>query len=490
MLFEAFKRNREERPNAAAFLIACGDRSVPISWRQFTDDIALVCWLIERHAPGAKICFLGENSYPWMVGHAACLFAGATAVPLDPNLSADDLVRRVQFVGATVLVYSSLYAEKAKEIGARIPGLTIGDFGSRLTDKFLAAAMKGLQLLRRTIWNRESIDVAPTATLVFTSGTTSEPRAVELPIRAIETFMRSTAEAVPMSEDQRSLMLLPLHHIYGICVTYAMLAQGVALGVCPDFRRIYDAFVRFRANFAFLVPALADILAAKIERHGKSAEDALDQPIEWIVTGGAPISRRTYERLTALGIRMLAAYGLTETCACYAMSVLDAPPQPCSAGHASRLPEVETKVSESGELLVRGPNVMTGYYKMPERTAAVLDADGWFHTGDLGRIDDDGTVWITGRASRTIILSSGKKVAPEELEEKLHAIPGVLEALVSGEGEERDIRAEVYASVPEASVRRAIDALNRTLPVYQRIKTVVVRTEPFARTSSGKIKLA
>ncbi len=489
MLFEAFKRNREERPHDAAFLIASGDRSVPVSWRQFTDDIALVCWLIDRHAPGAKVCLLGENSYPWMVAHAACLFAGATVIPLDPNLSADDLARRVRFAEATVLVYSSLYAEKAREIAARLPGLTIGNFGSRLTDKFLNAAMKALALVRLTIWNRETVDVAHTATMVFTSGTTSEPCAVELSIRAIETFVRSTARALPMSPEQSSLMLLPLHHIYGICATYTLLVHGVALGVCPDFRRMCDAFVRFRANFAFLVPALADILAAKIERNGKSAEESFGQPIDWIVTGGAPISRRVYERLTALGIRTLGAYGLTETCACYAMSVLDEAPRPCSAGRVSLLPEVETRVSPEGELLVRGPNVMTGYYKMPERTAAAIDADGWFHTGDLGRIDADGTVWITGRASRTIVLSSGKKVAPEELEEKLHDLPGVLEVLVRGEGEARDITAEIYASVSESSLRRSVDALNRTLPVHQRIKRVVVRTEPFPRTSSGKIKL-
>ena len=132
---------------------------------------------------------------------------------------------------------------------------------------------------------------------------------------------------------------------------------------------------------------------------------------------------------------------------------------------------------------------MKGYYKDPERTAKVLDSDGWYHTGDLGRIDADGFVWITGRASRTIILSSGKKIAPEELEEKLLALPGVREALVSGEGETRDIRAEVYASVPEASVVRTIGDLNATLPVYKRIKTIVVRKEPFPRTSSGKIRV-
>ncbi len=150
---------------------------------------------------------------------------------------------------------------------------------------------------------------------------------------------------------------------------------------------------------------------------------------------------------------------------------------------------VEAKVSESGELLLRGPCVMKGYYKQPEKTAQVIDADGWYHTGDVGHIDEDGYVWITGRASRTIILSSGKKIAPEELEEKLLALPGIREAVVSGEGESRDVKAEVYASIPEERAKKVIGELNLTLPVYKRIKTIVVRKEPFPRTSSGKIKV-
>ena len=133
---------------------------------------------------------------------------------------------------------------------------------------------------------------------------------------------------------------------------------------------------------------------------------------------------------------------------------------------------------------------MKGYYKEPEMTARAIDAEGWFHTGDLGRIDDDGFVWITGRASRTIVLSSGKKIAPEELEEAVLALPGVREVVVSGVGETREVKAEVYASIPEASVRGAIAALNLSLPVYKRIKTVIVRTEPFPRTSSGKIRVS
>jgi hypothetical protein len=137
--------------------------------------------------------------------------------------------------------------------------------------------------------------------------------------------------------------------------------------------------------------------------------------------------------------------------------------------------------------MIRGANVFKGYFRDPERTAEVKDADGWFRTGDLGRIDEDGRVWITGRASRTIILSSGKKVAPEELEEKILMYPGVCEVVVSGNGAEREIVAEIYSELPEVEVHNIVTALNSSLPVYMRIRSVVCRKRPFPRTASGKI---
>ena len=155
-------------------------------------------------------------------------------------------------------------------------------------------------------------------------------------------------------------------------------------------------------------------------------------------------------------------------------------PRPGSAGKCCNgFGGMEAKVSPDGELLLRGPAVLKGYYKEPTRTADVLDADGWFRTGDIGRIDEDGYVWITGRASRTIVLSSGKKVAPEELEEKILSIPGIHEAVVYGDGAIREIVAEVYAVVSEDTVKRQIDSLNRQLPVHKRIKRVIPRKEPF-----------
>ena len=480
---------------SAAFLVTSGDLALPITWRQFTDDIDIVVHLIRTYAPGAKVGILGENSYEWVVAHAAILFSGAVAIPVDMNLTPQEISERMKFTGAVALVHSSLYEDKAREAGRLTPGLVVAGFGTIKTERFLDK-LRGAFGLNDSVWRKDHLELdedstgePQTSMIVFTSGTTSKPRGAELTVRALETFCDWASQCLPIREGQRSLMLLPLHHIFGIGVTYFMLSHGVALGVCPDFRRIYDAFERFRVNFAFLVPALAEILAQKIQQKGRSAEEALGQPIDFILIGGAALPRRTYEHLTALGVKMITGYGLTETCAAYSITPLAGDPHVGAQGKASQARDVETKVSPEGLLLIRGPCVMKGYYKQPEKTAQVIDSEGWYNTGDVGRIDEDGFVWITGRASHTIILSSGKKIAPEELEEKLLSLPGVREALVSGEGESRDIKAEVFSSLSEDHARRVIGELNLSLPVYKRIKTIVIRKEPFPRTSSGKIKV-
>ena len=489
-LFDEFKRAREERPDAPAFLVASGDRSLPISWRKFTDDIAIISFIIDANVPHAPIGILGENSYEWMVAHAACLFSGAVAVPLDTNLSPDEIADRLRAVNARVLVHSSLYAQKSREVAKLMPGLITGSFGSRKTDFFLNASRKAIELGLKTIWAKEQPDTGRVSMIVFTSGTTSEPRGAELTTRGLETFCEFAASVLSMKQGDTSLMLLPLYHIFGIATAYLMLARGVALGVCPDFRRIYDAVERFRVNFIFLVPALADILASKIAQHGRTASEALGAPIDWILTGGAPLSNRVYERLTGLGINVITGYGLTETTSLYSLAPTVGDPHPGSAGLAVRHPDVETKVSADGELLIRGPNVMKCYHNMPERTAKAIDPDGWFHTGDKGSIDEDGFVWVNGRISRTIVLSSGKKIAPEELENMLLAIPGVHEAFVFGDGTTREINAMVYGEIDEGTLRKSVGEINLTIPVYKRISNITLRKEPFPKTSSGKIKLS
>ena len=488
-LFEMFKSNRDDHPDSTAFLIAAGDRSVPIAWRQFAEDISAAAWVVRKYAEGGVVALLGENSYEWITAHAACVFSGVTVVPLEVSLSAVEIAERLKFTGAIALVHSALYSEKAKEAAKMSPGIMIGEFGSRRTDGFINEGRSALASGEKGIFDLPPPDEEKTAMIVFTSGTTSSPKGAELTLRGMAAFARYAHCQLKVSHGDRSLMVLPLHHIFGVCAAYFMLSRGVALGVCPDFRRLYDTVERFRVNFICLVPALAEILAEKIAQRAKSAEEAFGSPIDWILVGGAPLSRRVYENLSALGVQTLTAYGLTETTALYSIATLGDDPHVGSAGRACDLPGVETAVSVDGMLLIRGPNVFKGYYRDAEATAKVLSEDGWFRTGDYGCIDADGFVWVTGRASRTIVFSSGKKVAPEELEEKILALPGIREVVVSGDGDSREIKAEVYAVVSEESARRAIGVLNNSMPVHKRVRTVVVRSEPFPRTDSGKIRV-
>lgn len=489
-LFEAFRRHRNERPNEPAFLIPAGDRSLPISWRQFTDDIAVISWLIKVNSV-KTIALLGENSYDWMVSHAACLFSGIVVVPIDVNVSAEEIAERLRKVDADFLVYSSLFHEKAEKVSSLLPRLKSGSFGSRKTEIYLNAGRVAIKAGFKTIWHLPcKIKPGQTSMIVFTSGTTSSPQGAELTVAGIEAFVESATLALKIKEGDTSLMVLPLYHIYGICVAYSLLANGAYPGVCPDFRRLYDAVERFNVDYLFLVPALVDILAVKIERRGKSAEEALGRPLKWILSGGAPLPRRTYERMKALGVEVLSAYGLTESTALFSIDPCDRKPAAGSSGLRTMLSSCETEVSEEGELLIRGPSVMKGYLNAPEKTAKSIDKNGWLHTGDYGRIDEEGNVYVVGRISRTIILSTGKKISPEEIEESLMSLPDVLEVFVAGDAQTREITAEIYTLSSEEKVRKAIDEFNFSQPVYKRIDSVKIRRVPFERTSSGKVRVA
>ena len=482
-LHSLLRRQLSSRPGAPAFLIAAGDRSLPITWQQFCRDVDALAWAgIKYVGKGERVGIIGENSYEWIVTHAACLMSGVVAVPLEPSLSAQDMAQRLAFVEARFVVHSVLYEDKMRDVAKLLPGVFFMSFGSAAVDYMLergtAAVAKGEA---ESVFAKEP-DEDALASIVFTSGTTAKPRGVELSLRSFSMFPAWATKMLPANPGDRSLMVLPLHHIFGIASTYFLLSRGVALGVCPDFRRLFDAVQRFRATRLFLVPALAEILAHKLNNRQMS-----DWRIEWILTGGAPLPRRVYEHLQSFGIRMLEGYGLTETCSLYSLAPFEEP-RVGTAGRVAELPGVETKVSDDGELLIRGPNVMLGYYHDDAATGQAMK-DGWFRTGDVGEIDADGYVKVIGRRNRTIVLSSGKKVSPEELENLLAGLPGLMEAVVSGEGDSRRLVAEVYSRLPEKVVKDQIDAVNRSLPIYKRIRQVVVRNEPFPRTASGKIRM-
>jgi len=192
MIFEAFKKHREERPFSAAFLVTSGDLALPITWKQFTDDIDIVVHLIRTYAPGAKIGILGENSYEWIVAHAAILFAGAVVVPVDMNLTPVEISERMKFTGAVALIHSSLYEDKAREAGRMTPGLIVAGFGTIKTERFLDK-LRGAFGLGDSVWQKDHLELdedstgePQTSMIVYTSGTTSKPRGAELTVRSLK----------------------------------------------------------------------------------------------------------------------------------------------------------------------------------------------------------------------------------------------------------------------------------------------------------------
>ena len=194
MIFEAFKKMRAERPFSAAFLVTSGDLALPITWKQFTDDIDIVIHLIRTYAPGAKLGILGENSYEWMVAHAECLFSGAVAIPIDMNMTAVEIAERMRFTGAVALIHSSLHEDKAHEAGKMVPGLVVAGFGTIKTERFLDK-LRGAFGLKDSVWQQDHLELdedstgePQTSMIVFTSGTTSKPRGAELTVKALETF--------------------------------------------------------------------------------------------------------------------------------------------------------------------------------------------------------------------------------------------------------------------------------------------------------------
>ena len=493
-LLDKLARLALESPNAPAFLVATGDRYISITRGQAMRDVdAVARSMRDVYGEGATVALLGENSYEWITCHLACLFAGTVIVPLDTSLSPAEIASRICFTGAKLVVYTAQNAAKIREAAKLTAGLKVDyvGFGSAAAEKFVVEGRKALSAGAPSLL-LEKRDESRTASIVFTSGTTSTPRGAELSLASFSAFPEFASSVLPAEQGMHSLMALPLHHIFGIASTYFLLSSGVSLGICPDFRRLFDYVWRFRADCLFLVPALAEILAQKaIAKRATGSGSRYDEddgpfPVKWLLTGGAPLMRRTYENLQSLGVCVLEGYGLTETCSLYSLSPY-ADPRPGTAGLAAA--NCETALSPDGELLIRGPCVMKGYYREPEATARVLSPDGWLRTGDSGAISDDGYVTVSGRRNRSIVLSSGKKVAPEELEREISALPGVLEVLVSGEEGSRAIVAEIYATVPKEIVARGITMLNARLPIYKRVRKAVFRDTPFERTASGKIRV-
>lgn len=492
------------------------------TYTEFANEIEdLGTFLLSKGLKKEKIAILGENSYEWLLAYFATLDGGNTAVPLDRDLPVDDLLYNVQNSGCKAIIYSEVYADVAEKLQELNSGIEFYFSKADMAD-MIAEGRKLVEAGDNSFKNAE-VKPEDLAAIVYTSGTTGKSKGVMLTQRNIASNAVSACRNA--QGEGCGVLALPLHHTFGMVANVLVpFIFEARIYMTTSLRNIQSDMVKIGATAAFCVPLMAELIYKKVwataKEKGKDeilkkgikisntlmkfgidvrrklfaeVHEALGGNLEIFICGGAPLSEKMAFELTSMGINILNGYGITEC----------SPIVSVNRNFANRIGSVgqildcnEVRINNPdengvGEIYVRGSNVMVGYYNDEEATKEAFD-DGWFKTGDLGYVDKDGFLFVTGRIKNLIILPNGKNVSAEELEEKILDEIGYVEEVVVYDDDDK-IAAEVYLGAnaePEKKekVKKDIKALNIKLPSYKKIAKTKVRDEAFPKTTSMKIK--
>ncbi len=368
------------------------------------------------------------------------------------------------------------------------------EFGTMLKDVTIPCKVVSCSSMAEAESPVAPVDKDDPAAIFFTGGTTGAPKGAILPHRAL---MRGAFNGcfAPGSQlgHHRMICFLPLSHVFGLIrSTLAAFYTGSEWYACEDMKATIGKLPVIKPTLLILVPGLCDILYGLTKLYGPGF---LGGELKMIIAGAANVPPRLIEAFDGMGIRLLAGYGMTEG-ANLTSGNIDVLTHPTSVGKI--YPEQEVKIV-NGEIWYRGDNVFLGYYGDPAETAKTLDADGWVHTGDLGRFDEDGFLYITGRIKNLIILANGENVSPESIEEPFYKCAAVKDCLVKEDelNGEKVIAIEFFPQQAafegksreeeESFFKHLVDDVNETLPSTHRISKITVRTEDFKRTGSLKV---
>jgi len=471
---------------------------------------ALGTQLIELGLKGKRIAIIGENRYEWQIAYLSVVCGTGTVVPLDKSLPENEIKRLIQRADVEAIFYSEKYEEQLQKI-----------FKSKETKlKYLFSMAKqneliekGKQLIKQgnTKFLDAKINPEEMNIMLFTSGTTSESKAVALSHKNICANLMDLAQALQIDENDHTLSFLPLHHVFECTVGFLLsVYRGARISFCDGIKHILENFNEYEISFASFVPAIYENIykniMRKIEKKRRLPEvhKMFGGNIKVLITGAAPIDVKVAQGYRDFGINLCQGYGLTETSPVVAIETNKAH-RLGSIGKT--LPSVEAKIENPnkegiGELLVKGPTVMLGYYQNEDATKEAIQ-DGWFHTGDLARIDEDGYIYISGRKKSVIVLKNGKNIFPEEMESLVNRIQGVKESFVFGKSireDKNDIK--IYAKIvydkgafgmaTESqiydTINNQIKKINHTMPPYKEIKGIILTETPLIKTTTSKIK--
>ena len=478
------------------------------TWNDLAGEVARLSAVLVALGvrPGDRVAHLSENRYEWILADWAIQMAGAIHVPIHAPLTGVQAAWQVRHSGAKVLLLSgpAQAAKLAAPAVEPLAGIQCVAYdacqeplwGRRIAtlSELQAAAdlQKGIDAACRT---RKEIRPESPVTILYTSGTTGEPKGVMLTQGNLATNCCATIEAFGERQNQLRLNFLPLSHIFArTCDLYLWVADGSQLALAEARETVIADCQAVHPTMLNGVPYFFDKVYRGLCEKGVQSipgvlKGALGGAIQNCCAGGAALPDHLYDYYHSQGVPLVQGYGLTETSPVITIST-EQHHRRGSCGRA--IPGVEVKIAADGEILTRGPHVMAGYYENPAATAEVLQG-GWLATGDLGRLDADGFLYITGRKKEILVTSGGKNIAPVFLESLLTQDPLILQAMVVGDGRShlgaliipnRDlVKAELArgtAADEQALIRARIDACLANVSPYEQVRKFVLLPRPFS----------
>ena len=542
---EIINRCVKTYPNNKAFIIKNADKKTytNITYKQFGKDINnLGTALLKLGLKNKKIAIIGKNRYEWALSYYTVVNGLGIVVPLDKSLPDIEIENSLVLSHANVVIFEGKYYSAIKNI---IDNKTTNVSQLICMDKIDEDVENIPNLLKlgqietkkgNKEYSKLKIDNEKTNIILFTSGTTKIAKAVELSHKNIASNINALHIAEKIYDTDVNMAFLPFHPTFGSTGLLFFLSAGATTVFCDGLKYVQKNLKEYKVSVFFCVPLIIEAMHKKIlhevEKQGKLKKvklgkkiskfllifgidirrklfkdiiNALGGNIRFVISGAAAIDKQVAKDFNDFGILTVQGYGLTET-----SPVLTAENEDnLRYGSIGKpLYNVQIKIDNPnengiGEIIAKGPNVMKGYYENEEETKEVLK-DGWFYTGDLGYIDKDGFIYISGRKKNVIVLKNGKNIYPEELEILVSNLPYVSENLVFGVPKNDDLllsakivynKDYVNEKYPNASqeelkdiIWQDIKNINSNLANYKHIKNIIVTDEPMIKTTTNKVK--
>ena len=519
-----------------------------ITHKEFRENInALGTTLIQMGLKDKRIALISENRYEWELSYLAVAAGVGVIVPLDKALPDNELESLILRSQVEAIIYSSKYDVIMKTLrekkNTNLKYFISMDLEENTQGIYAEKALveKGKKLLAdgNKTYIDAKIDAEKMGIMLFTSGTTAMSKAVMLSHKNLVTNVMDIIQRFDLTDEDRFLSFLPLHHVFECTVGFLYpISIGGSIAFCEGVKHMAENIKEFEITAMISVPAVFDIIYRKvmktIEKKGKLANlekgkkvsqfllkmkidlrkqlfkevhESLGPKLKLVVTGGAALDPETEKGFNDLGFDVEQGYGLTETAP---VIVAETPKCRRLGSIGKKFPSVEVKIDDPdeegiGELMAKGPSIMLGYYENEEATKSALESDGWFHTGDLARIDKDGYIYISGRKKSVIVLNNGKNVFPEEIETLLNKVEGIKETFVFEKKEDdgdvkvcveivydKELIKELYNIEGEENIKEflwdKVKEVNKLMPKYKYVREMVITEEPLIKTTTLKIK--